>query len=351
MADTKILLTGATGYIGGAILDALLDEDYVTLNRSNITCLVRGEKNAKAFASKGVNTVLFNSLDNTEVLANVASQHDIVIHAASGFHTLSARALLLGLAQRKKKTGKEVYYLHTSGTSNVGDRPLTKEYIETRFPLSDKEINIYEYEKMRDETVPYAQRTSDVVVTEVGQEYGVKTYILMSPSIYGIASSPLHEFSHTPKLIRLSLELGQAPVVGDGSAIWDHAHITDVARVYKLIVAKILEGADIPNGKNGTYFIQQGEHSWRELSQRVAEAGVALGALKTTELRSLTIQEGAEKLAGGRSLLGEIGWASNSRTRGVLARELGWEPKKTRADFENHAIEDWKNILADIQKA
>jgi hypothetical protein len=38
----------------------------------------------------------------------------VVIHAASGFHTLSARALILGLAQRKQDTGKEVYYIHVS---------------------------------------------------------------------------------------------------------------------------------------------------------------------------------------------------------------------------------------------
>ncbi|KAH8799785.1 hypothetical protein F5884DRAFT_117194 [Xylogone sp. PMI_703] len=351
MADTKILLTGATGYIGGAILDSLLDQEYITLNKSNITVLVRGEKNAQVFASKGVTTMLFNSLDDTDVLAEAASQHDIVIHAASGFHTLSARALVLGLAQRKKETGKEVFYIHTSGTSNVADRPLTKKYTEANYPLSDKEINVFEYEKRRDEEVPYAQRTSDVVVTELGKEYGVKTYILMSPSIYGIASSPLHEFCHTPKLIRLSLELGQAPVVGDGSAIWDHAHIIDVARVYKLVVAKIFEGADIPNGKNGIYFIQQAEHSWRELSQMVADAGVAAGALKTNELRSLSLKEAADSLAGGRTLLGEIGWASNSRTRGGLARELGWAPKKTEEDWKNHAAEDWKNILASIENA
>lgn len=198
----------------------------------------------------------------------------------------------------------------TSGTSNVGDRPITKEYIETGYPLSDKKLNIYEYEKMRDENVPYAQRTSDVVVTELGVEYGVKTYILMSPSIYGIASAPLHEFCHTPGLIRLALTLGQAAVVGDGSAIWDNVHITDVANLYKFILSKIIEGADIPFGKNGIYFVQEGEHSWRELAQLVAEAGYKLGALETTEIRDLTLEEAGSYLTKRRMLIAEIGWAS-----------------------------------------
>jgi nucleoside-diphosphate-sugar epimerase len=191
----------------------------------------------------------------------------------------------------------------------VADQPLTKRYTENGYPFSDKD-DIFSYEKMRDEITPYAQRTSDIVVTEVGQEYNVNTYILMSPSIFGTSTNPLHEFAQTSGLIRASLKLGQTPVVGDGSATWDHVHIIDVARLYKLIVTKILHGVTIPKGKKGIYFIQSGHHSWLELSQRVAEAGFALGALKLTELRSLSLEESTEYLGRGSRLLAEIGWAS-----------------------------------------
>jgi nucleoside-diphosphate-sugar epimerase len=141
-------------------------------------------------------------------------------------------------------------------------------------------------------------------------EVNVKTYILMSCSIYGIGTNPLHEFCQVPKLIRLSMEMGQVPVVGDGSATWDHVHIVDVGRLYKFILAKIMAGADIPNGKEGIYFVEAGHHSWLELSQRVAEAGVAIGALKTDTIQSISLEEATKKLANGWSLLGELGWAS-----------------------------------------
>jgi hypothetical protein len=36
----------------------------------------------------------------------------VVIHTASGFHTASARALILGLGERKKETGNKVHYIH-----------------------------------------------------------------------------------------------------------------------------------------------------------------------------------------------------------------------------------------------
>jgi nucleoside-diphosphate-sugar epimerase len=191
----------------------------------------------------------------------------------------------------------------------VGDRPITGEYHEKGYPLSDKD-DIYSYEKMRDMTVPYAQRTTDIIAIETGLEVNVKTYILMSCSIYGIGANPLHEFCQVPKLIRLALETGQAAVVGDGKATWDHVHITDVGRLYKLVVAKILAGADIPNGKKGIYFVEAGHHSWLELSQRIAEAGVALGALKTTAIQSLSLEEATKKLANNWALIGELGWAS-----------------------------------------
>lgn len=197
----------------------------------------------------------------------------------------------------------------TSGTSNVADRPITGEYHEKRSPLSDKD-DLYSYEKMRDMTVPYAQRTTDIVVIETGLEVNVKTYILMSCSIYGTGPNPLYQLAHVPILIRLSLETGQVAVVGDGKATWSHVHIADVGRLYKLILAKILDGADIPNGKKGIYFVEAGYHSFLELSQRIAEAGVALRALKTTTLQTLSLVEATEKLDNGWALLGEIGWAS-----------------------------------------
>jgi hypothetical protein len=34
------------------------------------------------------------------------------VHTASGFHTTSALALIEGLRERKKATGKEMHYIH-----------------------------------------------------------------------------------------------------------------------------------------------------------------------------------------------------------------------------------------------
>lgn len=38
----------------------------------------------------------------------------VVIHAASGFHTASSKALVLGLGERRKRDKTEVYYIRVS---------------------------------------------------------------------------------------------------------------------------------------------------------------------------------------------------------------------------------------------
>ncbi len=98
--------------------------------------------------------------------------------------------------------------------------------------------------------------------------------------------------------------------MGEGAGVWDHVHVEDVAGCYEVILNRILVGEEVPSGKEGVFFVQAGEHSWREISQRVAEAGVAVGALEMEELVALSLDEAAEMLAGGWRLLGEIGWAS-----------------------------------------
>lgn len=53
-----------------------MSSKFASLKASTITCVVRGEDKAKALANLGVNTLLFNGLDDTDVLAKAASEHD-----------------------------------------------------------------------------------------------------------------------------------------------------------------------------------------------------------------------------------------------------------------------------------
>ncbi|KAF6219651.1 hypothetical protein HO133_004120 [Letharia lupina] len=349
MTGFKILVTGATGYIGGTILSDLVNSQNNSLRKSSISGLVRGEAKAKVLSEKGVNVELFSDLDASDEIEKIAGGYDMVIHTASGYHEGSAKALILGLAERKKSTGKDVYYIHTSGTSNLGDQPITGKYTETRV-FSDKE-DIYSYEKMRNEKQPYGQRQTDLTVIGTGLKVGVKTYIIMSPLIYGIGTGHFHQQSiQVPAMIQAALKTQQAEVVGSGKASWDHVHVGDLANLYEIVVQKLLAGEDLPNGEKGIYFSANGHHTWLELSQGLADALFTLGISKTEEVKSINLEEAAERWAGGDTLLAELGFASNSRTESELSRSLGWKPRKSDRDFKNHFQTEVENMMEEREK-
>ncbi|TVY27824.1 Uncharacterized protein LHYA1_G003089 [Lachnellula hyalina] len=344
LMSSKILLTGATGYIGGSILTQLLESKH-DFSKYPISVLVRGEDRAKILQGQGFNPILFHNLDETDILQKVASEHDVVIHTASGFHTASAKALILGLGERKKASGKEVHFIHTSGTSNLGDQPISGKYLESR-TFSDRE-NIYAYLKSREALQVYPQRTTDIIVVETGLAAGVKTTILMSPTIYGFGTGLFNKLSiQFPTLLRAAIKAGQSEMIGDGKGVWSYVHIADLARLYELLLNKVLKGEELPNGEKGILFSSTGSYQWAELASDIAGALAELGAIKTREVKSISLSEAAGKWWGGYELIVELSFASNSRTLSDVSHELGWREEKTEQDFKNQFLEEARLVVA-----
>lgn len=158
VSSLNILLTGATGYIGGTILSQLDKSDHPALQ--TMTCIVRGEdriaKLQQVYGDR-VRAELYDSLDDIDRTIEVASQHDIVINTTLGWHTESAVALIHGLAKSKKATGKDVFMIPTSGTLNLADRPFTENHVETSI-FDDFEDDVYGVEKAADAKAPFPQR-------------------------------------------------------------------------------------------------------------------------------------------------------------------------------------------------
>lgn len=62
----------------------------------------------------------------------------------------------------------------------------------------------------------------------------VKTYLILPPTIYGIATGPLadlglqHAHAHRiPSLVNIAIERGQGGLIGLGKNIWSQVHISD----------------------------------------------------------------------------------------------------------------------------
>ncbi|KAI0399297.1 hypothetical protein F4802DRAFT_603099 [Xylaria palmicola] len=200
--EPRILLTGASGFIGGSVLTQLLNSSSPSLRSGPITCLVRGAdrvtKLKEAYGAR-VNPVLYREsyliftfdvayqgLDDLETATAVAAQHDVVISATLGIHTASVRALLEGLARRKRaRPGSEPWLIHTSGTSNLASRPFADDApaagsgsgscSSNGRTFDDAADDIYGYEVAREAAAAYPQRTTELGVVNAGLELGVRT--------------------------------------------------------------------------------------------------------------------------------------------------------------------------------
>ncbi|KAH7417372.1 NAD dependent epimerase/dehydratase family protein [Cadophora sp. MPI-SDFR-AT-0126] len=332
MSDpTRILVLGATGYIGGSILTELIDRN--SEDRYVLSALVRKPYQASILADAGVNPFIFKDLDDFDVIREAAKDHGVVIAAASARHAESARACILGLADRAKSSGKDTHYIHVSGTSNLGDWPVTGERIDTKI-YSDVDDDIFEIEK----NFPISHslvRDVDLAVVDAGEREGVKTYIVPQPLIFGRGTGSFTlGVGQVHMMTQLALKKKQSVMIGTGSGIWNRVHILDLADLFILLVRAILDGKPLPTGKTGYYFVENGFQTWRSISESIGKAGKELGVFDTDEVGEVTLQEAADEFYNGNLRDAEAVLASNSRTKADKARQiLGWQPKYAEQAF------------------
>ena len=117
-----VFLTGATGYIGGTVLQKLLS---LPTPPSLITTLVRDPKKAELIQKLDVAGVkmqpIVGSLEDLDKLRQAAEEHDVVISTANCDDLNGVSAMLDGMKRRKVKTGQMSLLIHTSGTGSLVD--------------------------------------------------------------------------------------------------------------------------------------------------------------------------------------------------------------------------------------
>src|SRR5689334_12153271 len=120
----RIFLTGPTGYIGGAVLDALVRAGHV------VTALVRDNEKARRIAGRGAHPVVGN-LAEPESFKGAAEAQDGCIHTAydsvSGRGPAVERAaldILIAAARRPRTAGSPVpakrFVIYTSDSWVLG---------------------------------------------------------------------------------------------------------------------------------------------------------------------------------------------------------------------------------------
>ncbi|KAM5355057.1 hypothetical protein ACJ41O_001703 [Fusarium nematophilum] len=330
----SLLLTGATGFVGGTILSRLLASSHADVHELSITALVRKQSQADILAEQGIQTeVLAGGLDDTEGLLELAQQYDIVLNGATGFHAPSSKAFIKGLALRKQERAAEVFYVHLSGTSNLAVGDATGRGGELRH-FSDKYQGIFEYEVAREADDPYEQRTADVAVVEAGEEFGVRTYIIMPPLIWGTGAGYFKKVSQQiPRLVRNAVQHRRLEYVAPGTSSLGHVHVTDLAALFEVVLARSIEDSSLPAGRNGYFFANTGRHAWKEVAEKLAVVGHDRGILDSPVAVPLDLGSAAARFFDSDAVKTERTHASTSSTIAERGREIGWKPEKTEEDW------------------
>ncbi|KAA1475304.1 NAD(P)-binding protein [Dentipellis sp. KUC8613] len=335
----QIFITGATGYIGGSVLQLLLD--HPKRDTFAITAYVRSEEKARKLEAFGAHTAI-GTLDELDKLEDLASKADVILNTANSDHFAGNTAILRGLRKRHEKTGEVPILIHTSGTGVLSDDARGDKTTDTIYHDSDAE----QIESLPDTQV---HRNVDLAVVAADKAGYARTYIILPAMIYGLATGKLVDAGivnrrsiQVPAIIKASLARGQGGVVGEGKNFWTNVHIDDTAQLFMLVFNAALAHSEhpTPHGREGYFFAENGEHQLVDVSRAIAKAMYELGKGETPEPTPFSDEEVAKYVAG-------YNLEHNSRARAERGRSLGWAPKKTTADFLASIKPEVEALLAD----
>ncbi|WP_118953164.1 SDR family oxidoreductase [Taibaiella helva] len=207
----RVFVTGASGFVGSAIIKQLLDAGHQVLG------LVRSEQAAQTLADMGAEAHR-GDVNDPGSLESGAAHCDAVIHTAFN-HDFSRykenceddRKVILSLG--KILAGSNRPLVITSGVGLLhGARPVTEEDV----PAGSA-------------TVPRAA-TEEAARAVVAQ--GVNTYIVRLPAtVHGEGD---HGF--IAMVVAMAKENGVSAYIGEGGNRWPAVHRHDAAVLYRLII-------------------------------------------------------------------------------------------------------------------
>ena len=278
----RVFVTGATGFIGSAIVRELIASGHQVLG------LTRSDDRAKSLAAAGAE-VHRGTLEDLDSLREGTRQADAVIHTAFNHNRSSfAESCELDknaiLAMGSVLEGSRRQLLVTSGLTALAPGRIATE---------------------ADEAPADGPRASEAAAAALVARGVRASGVRLAPSTHDTGD---HGFVR--RLITLAREKGVSAYVGDGTNRWTGVHRLDAARLYRLALEKGVEG--------GPY------HAVDEEGVAFKEIAGVIGRRLGVPVVSLPADEAGKHFGWFARFAAMDAPASNAQTKAAL----GWRPEQ-----------------------
>ena len=285
----RIFLTGATGYVGSAVFDALVRAGH------DVTALVRDNEKATRIASRGGYPVVGN-LAEPESYRAAADAQDGYVHAA--FDSSSGRGpaidriaidTMLAAARRPRTAGVTTpacrFVIYTSGISILG---RSSEPVGEEAPVNPIAL------------VSWRPEHEELIISASGDR--LRTIVVRPGFVYGGVDGRVGELFK-------SANNGLVRVIGDGNNRWPLVYDRDLADLYARLVAR--------EDAAGVY------HANDEGDERVNDIVGAIGPYLPVvpDVRHVPLEEARAKMGTVADAL-----SLDQVVRSPRAKALGWTP-------------------------
>ncbi len=279
-----VFVTGATGFIGSAIVQELINASHQVLG------LARSEAGAKSLAAAGAE-VHRGGLEDLESLQSGAAAADAVIHTAF-VHDFSRFKEICEIDRRA---------IEALGSALAGsNRPLIVSSGTGLAKVEPGQVATEEDPPLSFEVHPRA--ASEETAAEAGAR-GCRVSVMRLAQIHDTRKQGLVTYA-----IQVAREKGLSAYIGEGLNRWPAAHLSDTAHLYRLALEK---------GESGAIY-----HAVAEEGITMREIAEVIGQGLNIPVISVSPDQAQEHFGW---LAAFAAWdipASSEKTK----RQLGWNP-------------------------
>ncbi|KAH7330444.1 hypothetical protein BKA65DRAFT_59040 [Rhexocercosporidium sp. MPI-PUGE-AT-0058] len=266
----RVLITGASGYLGGDFLARLPASNLPSYEK--LYALVRTDTQADAVKKYGAEPIRFSANNEVEVNdAIIKNGITVVFYLINALKKEGPVLFINALAEVKKSAGKEVHFLHTTGAkifSSLAGAPTDR-------PLLDTSPDLYDIQKKQKAPFRFMQEAVETnnTIIELSEAKGVKAYIFAPCIVYGKSEGFGNPISiQTVAIVKAAKAAGGVYSPNKERLTWPVCHVSDNSTLYIRILHTILAGEDIGSGKSGYFLASPGSIAWDDLYAAMAKA-------------------------------------------------------------------------------